>query len=171
MSSGIKNLQAHARAHARRERLETGGMPLPYDDDSGIDGFGLTPVDDDMPSYSSPEDGGGSSSHSTSSSSTAYSASQHHHHRPPPHHMKQQQQQQHDHHHHHHHPQGDGVPVSAASYPGYYAGPPSNGYNTPSVSSMGTAQGGGPGSPYMGRVGINSIINGPRRSIDEIPPQ
>lgn len=56
MSNGLKNLQSAARAAARRERLES-GQPLPpgYDDDSGISGIGLTPVDDLDASYSSPE--------------------------------------------------------------------------------------------------------------------
>ena len=67
MSSGIKNLQAHARAYARRERLAS-GQPLAYDDDSGIDGIGLTPVDDMEGAYSSPE---GSTSGTTAASGSS----------------------------------------------------------------------------------------------------
>lgn len=69
MSNGLKNLQASARQCARRERLES-GQPLShgYDDDSGISGIGLTPVDDLDASYSSPETTT-SSSHSNGSNS------------------------------------------------------------------------------------------------------
>ncbi|KAI5458260.1 hypothetical protein BGZ63DRAFT_362921 [Mariannaea sp. PMI_226] len=55
MSNGLKNLQSAARAAARRDRLESGGTLSGYDDDSGISGMGLTPVDDLDTSYSSPE--------------------------------------------------------------------------------------------------------------------
>lgn len=67
MSSGLKNLQSAARAASRRERLES-GQAIGYDDDSGVDGIGLTPVDDLDTSYSSPESG-----HSV------HSAGSHHH--------------------------------------------------------------------------------------------
>ncbi|KAI1748881.1 hypothetical protein F4782DRAFT_534000 [Xylaria castorea] len=55
MHNGLKNLQSAARSAARRERLEQGHTMHGYDDDSGISGIGLTPVDDLDPSYSSPE--------------------------------------------------------------------------------------------------------------------
>ncbi|KAM5372576.1 hypothetical protein ACJZ2D_007476 [Fusarium nematophilum] len=55
MSNGLKNLQSAARAAARRDRLESGGPLSGYDDDSGISGMGLTPVDELDASYSSPE--------------------------------------------------------------------------------------------------------------------
>ncbi|KAI0179081.1 hypothetical protein GGR52DRAFT_579107 [Hypoxylon sp. FL1284] len=62
MNNGLKNLQSAARSAARRERLESGHPMHGYDDDSGISGIGLTPVDDLDASYSSPE-----SSHSGAS--------------------------------------------------------------------------------------------------------
>ncbi|KAI0893585.1 hypothetical protein F4806DRAFT_143592 [Annulohypoxylon nitens] len=62
MNNGLKNLQSAARSAARRERLESGHPIHGYDDDSGISGIGLTPVDDLDASYSSPETT--SSSHS-----------------------------------------------------------------------------------------------------------
>lgn len=47
MSNGLKNLQGHARAGARRERIEQGLPPTdPYGDDSGISMEGLTPGED-----------------------------------------------------------------------------------------------------------------------------
>ncbi|KAJ2902812.1 myb family transcription factor [Zalerion maritima] len=61
MSHGLKNIQSAARAAGRRERVESGqpGLPppgsssyVPADDDSGISGIGLTPVDDLDPSSS-----------------------------------------------------------------------------------------------------------------------
>jgi hypothetical protein len=67
MSNGLKNIQAHARAYARRERLEAGQLLSAYDDDSGIAGIGLTPIPD-VPerSYGSePESPSVDSSHST----------------------------------------------------------------------------------------------------------
>ncbi|KAK2608564.1 hypothetical protein QQS21_002911 [Conoideocrella luteorostrata] len=57
MSNGLKNLQSAARAASRRDRLETGSHITGYDDDSGISGIGLTPVDELDASYSSPETG------------------------------------------------------------------------------------------------------------------
>ncbi|KAI1174837.1 hypothetical protein F4777DRAFT_367928 [Nemania sp. FL0916] len=54
MHNGLKNLQSASRSAARRERLEQGHLNG-YDDDSGISGIGLTPVDDLDASYSSPE--------------------------------------------------------------------------------------------------------------------
>ncbi len=186
MSNGLKNIQSHARAYARRERLESGQPVTAYGDpDDGLDC--VTPVDDlDVAdqSYSSPETGGSSTGpHSTpgGSSGSAASASYLHH----AHH----QQQQHHHNPHHHHQ------AAAAAYQGYAAyhhpqqqqpPPHGHGYST-SVSSTGTAPGGyqtqgqaqpgqaqagGSGSqgssPYMGHggrlpsvgdMGIDAIIN------------
>ncbi|CRK10470.1 hypothetical protein BN1723_009156, partial [Verticillium longisporum] len=68
-----------ARSAARRERLES-GQPLPpgYDDDSGISGIGLTPVDELDPSYSSPETAS-SGGHSASGGSNGYAPHHHQH--------------------------------------------------------------------------------------------
>ncbi|KAF6831321.1 myb family transcription factor [Colletotrichum musicola] len=148
MSNGLKNLQSAARAGARRERLES-GQPLPpgYDDDSGISGLGLTPVDELDASYSSPETV--SSSHSASGGSThsaaGYVASFHQHLQPLHH---------------------------AGQYGGY-GHHPGHGY-TSSISSNGSVNGGygqsqSP-SPYLhphGQrlpsvdMGIDAIINRP----------
>lgn len=65
MSNGIKNMQSAARAGERRQKLESGQHIQGYDDDSGISGIGLTPVDGLDPSYSSPETTS-SGGHSTS---------------------------------------------------------------------------------------------------------
>ncbi|KAF7556485.1 hypothetical protein G7046_g6296 [Stylonectria norvegica] len=74
MSNGLKNLQSAARAAARRDRLESGGPLSGYDDDSGISGMGLTPVDELDASYSSPETtaSGAHSVHSNNAASAAY---------------------------------------------------------------------------------------------------
>jgi hypothetical protein len=154
MSNGLKNLQSAARAAARRERLES-GQPLPpgYDDDSGISGIGLTPVDDLDASYSSPESassGGYSHAAAVAAAGSHFAA------------MQQQQQ-----------------PLHAG---GYYGAPgPHHGY-TSSVSSSSAASGpygaGGNGhhgasqspSPYLHPLaqrlpsvdmGIEAIINRP----------
>jgi hypothetical protein len=72
MSNGLKNLQSAARQASRRERLETGSHMTGYDDDSGISGIGLTPVDELDASYSSPEASSSmGAAHSFSSSSAA----------------------------------------------------------------------------------------------------
>ncbi|KAH6877123.1 hypothetical protein B0T10DRAFT_193897 [Thelonectria olida] len=73
MSNGLKNLQSAARAAARRDRLESGGTLSGYDDDSGISGMGLTPVDELDTSYSSPETTS-SAMHSAHSSTASASA-------------------------------------------------------------------------------------------------
>jgi len=70
MSNGLKNLQSAARSGARRQRLETGHQIQGYDDDSGISGIGLTPVDGLDASYSSPETTA-SAGHSSSGISTS----------------------------------------------------------------------------------------------------
>ncbi|KAF3762189.1 hypothetical protein M406DRAFT_347402 [Cryphonectria parasitica EP155] len=57
MANGLKNLQGHARAAARRERMEQGLPPTDhYNDDSGIS-MDLTPVDEFGPEdpYGSPD--------------------------------------------------------------------------------------------------------------------
>ncbi|RDA83367.1 hypothetical protein CP532_4744 [Ophiocordyceps camponoti-leonardi (nom. inval.)] len=54
MSNGLKNLQSAARAASRRDRIETSSHQVPgYDDDSGISGIALTPVDELDASYNS----------------------------------------------------------------------------------------------------------------------
>ncbi len=178
MSNGLKNIQSHARAYARRERLES-GQPVAYGDgDDGLDC--VTPVDDlDVAdqSYSSPETGGSSTGpHSTpgGSSGSAASASYLHH----AHHTQQ----------HHHHNPHHAAAAAYQGYAGYHHAPQQqpqhgHGYST-SVSSTGTAPGGyatqgqqaqaqqGSGStgssPYMGHggrlpsvgdMGIDAIIN------------
>jgi hypothetical protein len=186
MSNGLKNIQSHARAHARRERLESGQPLTAYDDPDGALGC-LTPVDDvDVAdqSYSSPETGGSTTgAHSTpgGSSGSAGSAGSHSH--PTFANMHHHHQHQHPHH----------TQVGAAAAAGYqgYAGYATHhqqqthhghGYSN-SVSSTGTAggysgvgvgqqPGSGSGSqgtsPYMGHgarlpsvgdMGIDAIIN------------
>ncbi|KAL1843985.1 hypothetical protein VTJ49DRAFT_6389 [Mycothermus thermophilus] len=182
MSNGLKNIQSHARAYARRERLESGQSLGPYDDTDN--GMCLTPIDDpDMDgdgadqSYSSPETGsstGGpqSTPGAGSSGGSAISAGSSHHqpyaslHHGHGHHHSQ-------HHSQHHHSQAYG----AQGYGGY-----GHAYSN-SVSSTGSAPGGdvsngrgnggssGNGtSPYlgngrlpsigdMGSMGIDAIIN------------
>ncbi|KAI1109142.1 hypothetical protein F5Y14DRAFT_43422 [Nemania sp. NC0429] len=77
MHNGLKNLQSASRSAARRERLEQGHSMHGYDDDSGISGIGLTPVDDLDASYSSPEASSVHSQHSCGSGSAGYGM--HHH--------------------------------------------------------------------------------------------
>ncbi|KJZ75283.1 hypothetical protein HIM_05209 [Hirsutella minnesotensis 3608] len=72
MSNGLKNLQSAARAASRRDRLETSSHVTGYDDDSGISGIGLTPVDELDASYSSPELGSSGPSSYSSSGSVGY---------------------------------------------------------------------------------------------------
>lgn len=184
MSNGLKNIQSHARAYARRERLESGQPLTGYDDPDGALGC-LTPVDDvDVAdqSYSSPETGGSTGAHSTpgGSSGSGASAASHSHaaYMAAHHHHQQQQQQQ-------HHQQHHQAAVAGAyqGYPGYgHHQAPHHGYSN-SVSSTGTAGGyvtnpggaaGGSGtgsqgtSPYLGHgnrlpsvgdMGIDAIIN------------
>ncbi|KAM7221236.1 hypothetical protein V8F06_003411 [Rhypophila decipiens] len=156
MSNGLKNIQSHARAYSRRERLESGQPLGAYDDDSGISGIGLTPIDDDVAdhSYSSPEPSGSTGAHSTpgASSGSGSTAS--------------------------HQTYGAAAMHQQNSYHGYNAyhhQQPHHGYSH-SVSSTGTAgyagQPGQPGSqgasPYMdhnnrlpsvGDMGIGALIN------------
>lgn len=77
MSNGLKNLQSAARAAARRDRLESGGQLSGYDDDSGISGMGLTPVDELDASYSSPETTSSAAQSVHSNSASAAAAYQH----------------------------------------------------------------------------------------------
>lgn len=72
MHNGLKNLQSASRSAARRERLEQGHSMHGYDDDSGISGIGLTPVDDLDASYSSPETSSVHSQHSGGSGGGGY---------------------------------------------------------------------------------------------------
>lgn len=70
MNTGLKNIMSYARKDAAYERMES-RQPLSqgYDDDSGISGIGLTPVDDLDASYSSPETVSTTSSNSNASNS------------------------------------------------------------------------------------------------------
>ena len=151
MSNGLKNIQSHARAYARRERLESGQPLGPYDDDSGVSGIGLTPIED-LAEYSSPETGSAGAHSTPGGSSNGGSSS--------------------------HHASFGGMHHNQTSYHqgGYHQSgyQPQHGYSN-SVSSTGTAgyghaqtsssQG---ASPYMshnsrlpgvGDLGINSLIN------------
>ncbi|KAL7944928.1 hypothetical protein V8C42DRAFT_324110 [Trichoderma barbatum] len=159
MSNGLKNLQSAARAASRRDRLETGASLTGYDDDSGISGIGLTPVDELDASYSSP---------ATSSSGThSYSSSASYHQQPQP--QQPQQQQQHLQPHSHLHPQHH--QGSYAMGPAYYGG---HGYSSSVSSTTSMSQGyvsrGGTGtsqdsSPYLDSqrlstdMGIESLVH------------
>ncbi|KAI1463265.1 uncharacterized protein F4812DRAFT_256442 [Daldinia caldariorum] len=77
MNNGLKNLQSAARSAARRERLESGHPMHGYDDDSGISGIGLTPVDDLDASYSSPETTASSSHSGGSNAGGGYGGAMH----------------------------------------------------------------------------------------------
>ncbi|KAH9908849.1 hypothetical protein F4778DRAFT_200088 [Xylariomycetidae sp. FL2044] len=82
MNNGLKNLQSASRSASRRERLENGhnaSMHVGYDDDSGISGVALTPVDDFDASYSSPETTASSSHSGGSASAGAYTTNGYHH--------------------------------------------------------------------------------------------
>ncbi|KAK1752990.1 hypothetical protein QBC47DRAFT_304928 [Echria macrotheca] len=147
MSNGLKNIQSHARACARRERLESGQPLTGYDDDSGVSGIGLTPIDDMADqSYSSPEASGSAGAHSTPGGSSNGGSS--------------------------HHTSFATMHHSQGGYANYQTYQPQHGYSN-SVSSTGTAygqpqgQGSQGASPYMGgsrlpsvgEMGINSLIN------------
>ncbi|KAJ4407087.1 hypothetical protein N0V85_004418 [Neurospora sp. IMI 360204] len=144
MSNGLKNIQSHARSYSRKERLANGQSSSGYDDDSGISGIGLTPIDDDdVDDYSSPEPSGSiHGAHSTSGGSTGSGGTSSH------------------------------QAFAQSSYQNY-GYQPHHGYSN-SVSSTGTtgyAHHGGSSqgtSPYMGHgnrlpsvgdMGINNIIN------------
>lgn len=170
MSNGLKNLQSAARAATRHDRLQSqnaaaaasaGGGPLSgYDDDSGISGIALTPVDELDASYSSPETSSSSGGAHSAASSTASAPGYHHHHSSM-----------------HLHPQ-QAIGGSGSAYLGSYGYPAAthhhNGHRySSSVSS--TASAGHPydghsqsSSPYMrGQrlssvdMGIGAIINRP----------
>jgi hypothetical protein len=116
MSNGLKNLQSASRAASRNERLRTqgaaGGPLTGYDDDSGISGIGLTPVDELDASYSSPSTSSSGGGHSATSSTASASFHGHPH---ASHH--------HQHHHHHHQPHPAQMPphVQLQALPGSYA--------------------------------------------------
>lgn len=155
MSNGLKNLQSAARAASRHDRLtsQSAGGPLSgYDDDSGISGIGLTPVDELDASYSSPETGSSSGGVHSASSSNASAGFPHHPMSGP-------------------HPSMHGGNQYLSSYAAY--GNPPHGHRYSSSVSSTTSQQhyGGPsphGSPYMpGQrlpsvdMGIGAIINRP----------
>ncbi|KAK3305633.1 uncharacterized protein B0T15DRAFT_396222 [Chaetomium strumarium] len=167
MSNGLKNIQSHARAFARRERLESGRPLTAYDDPDGALGC-LTPVDDvDVAdqSYSSPETGGSTTGpHSTPGGSQGSAASAGH------------AAYANMHHPHHSQAAAAGYQYGGYGHPQQHHG---HGYSN-SVSSTGTAggyttgasqqsAGGSQGtSPYMGHggrlpsvgdMGIDSLIN------------
>ena len=159
MSNGLKNIQSHARAYSRRERLESGQPMSQYEDDSGVSGIGLTPIDDmEEHDYSSPEATSSTGSHSTPGGSSGHGSSGSHH-------------GYGGHHLHSHHNS-----YQSSNYGGYQ---PHHTYSH-SVSSTGTAgyggqhhqQGNGQSSqgtsPYMGHgnrlpsvgdMGIDAIMN------------
>lgn len=145
MSNGLKNLQSAARAASRRDRLEAGAPLTGYDDDSGISGLALTPVDELDASYSSPE----------TSSSASSSAGYHHHHHP---HMSAHSQS---------HLQPLGAAYGLGAYGGtggYGAGAGHHGYSS-SVSSSASAGQGYASHPGMGASQSNSpYLDGPRMS-------
>jgi hypothetical protein len=164
MSNGLKNIQSHARAHARRERLESGQPLAGYEDPDGAIGC-LTPIEDEAPdqSYSSPEAGG---PHSTPGGSSGSGASG-----------------SHFLHHHQHHSQAAAGYQTYGGYGHHHQAPTHHGHGySNSVSSTGTAPGGyqqqsqgqvaGTGSqgasPYIGHsgrlpsvgdMGIDALIN------------
>lgn len=178
MSNGLKNIQSHARAHARRERLESGQPLTGYDDDSGLGG--LTPIDDvdvDVDvgdqSYSSPETGGahstpggssGSGGSGGSSAAASFAAHLQHHgqavsavagyatyggyHHQPAHH----------HHHHHGHGYSNSVSSTGTAPGAGYGGSAAGGGGS---SSTGTSPYLGHGNrlPSVGDMGIDAMLN------------
>ncbi|KAH8655968.1 hypothetical protein BGZ61DRAFT_372837 [Ilyonectria robusta] len=168
MSNGLKNLQSAARAAARRDRLESGGALSGYDDDSGISGMGLTPVDELDASYSSPETTSSvmhSAHSSTASAAATYQAMQQ---------QQQHRQQQQP----HTHMTALGANPAAYGLGAYGAGYGGHGYSS-SVSSTASAGHGygahaGNGhsqgnSPYLSThrpqssdMTLGAIINRPR---------
>lgn len=181
MSNGLKNIQSHARAHARRERLESGQPLTGYDDPDGALGC-LTPVDDvdvDVAdqSYSSPETGGSTTgAHSTpgGSSGSAGSAGSHSHAAfANLHHHHQQHHNQaaaaavgypgyggYGHHHHHHQQQQQQAHHHGHAYSNSVSSTgTAGGYGTASSTQQQQQAAGGSGtgsqgtSPYMGHGG------------------
>ncbi|KEY73019.1 hypothetical protein S7711_04682 [Stachybotrys chartarum IBT 7711] len=171
LGHGYKNLQSLARAAARRDRLEGNASHSGYDDDSGISGIGLTPVDELDASYSSPETNASPSGPHAAAAVAGYMSAHHH----------QQHQHQQQHHHHqqqlHPHAQAHLQPLGANGYGmGGYGGA-YHGYSS-SVSSNASAAGHGyhggsqGGSPYMqgqrqssADMGIEAIMNRPGRRV------
>ncbi|KAH6645485.1 hypothetical protein BKA67DRAFT_527139 [Truncatella angustata] len=147
MSSGIKNVQNAARAGNRRERAESGQPFHGYDDDSGISGIGLTPVDDLDASYSSPETASSSSHSASNSFHNGYHM-----------HLNQQAYS------HHGYPASNGG-MSSSDYGSSVSSTAAHGYGTIPSHSHHHSQG---NSPYMGQrlpsvdMGIESIINRPQ---------
>ncbi|KAI0126292.1 myb family transcription factor [Xylariales sp. AK1849] len=151
MNSGLKNIQNSARAGARRERQEAGQSFHGYDDDSGISGIGLTPVDDLDASYSSPE----TAPSSSNSAGSSFHNSMH------PMHLNNQ---------------GYGHNYNASN-----GGLSSSGYSSSVSSTAAQGYGALPthshhsqgGSPYMGHgqrlpsvdMGIDAIINRPQHGV------
>ena len=159
MSNGIKNLQSASRAASRRDRLEAAAPLTGYDDDSGISGIALTPVDELDPSYSSPETAstGGPHSASSSASVAAYQ------------HQLQTHAQAHL------QPLGGGA-ASAYGYAGGYATNAHHGYSSSVSSTASQSYGGHAGAhnssgSYMTErmpsadMGIDAIINRPGRRV------
>ncbi|KAH8176762.1 MYB-like protein [Sarocladium implicatum] len=120
LSNGLKNLQSASRSGSRRDRLESVASIPGYDDDSGIGGIGLTPVDELDPSFNSPET-------SPSGSSSSGHAGPHHH--------RQQLHQQHHHHQNHRHI------AASAHLQAIGGGAPANSYGLPYTNGYGTHHG------------------------------
>ncbi|KHE79124.1 hypothetical protein GE21DRAFT_1221700 [Neurospora crassa] len=153
MSNGLKNIQSHARSYSRKERLANGQSSSGYDDDSGISGIGLTPIDDDdVDDYSSPEPSsgsihGGGAHSSTSGGSSTGSGGTPSHHQAFAHQSNYQTYGYQPHH-------GYSNSVSSTGTTGGYA-------HHHGGSSQGTSPYMGHGNrlPSVGDMGINSIIN------------
>ncbi|KAL7821771.1 hypothetical protein V8C26DRAFT_426543 [Trichoderma gracile] len=175
MSNGLKNLQSAARAASRRDRLETGASLTGYDDDSGISGIGLTPVDELDASYSSPATSS-SGAHSFSSSASYHQQQQQH--QSQHHHHQQQQHLQPPHSHSHLHPHSQHHQSSyGMAAPAYYGGGGGgHGYSSSVSSTASMSHGyvsrGGTGtsqdsSPYLDSqrlstdMGIESLVHRP----------
>lgn len=147
MSNGLKNLQGHARAGARRERIEQGLPPTDPYDDSGISMEGLTPGED----MDAEDPWGSPDRRSTSVGAHSYTNNGLHHHSAYGMHPQQQQQQQQ----YPSHSYSSSVSSSTAGY-GHDA------HQQQQAQSQSA-------SPYMGPVprmpsvdmGIDSIINRP----------
>ncbi|KAK3939991.1 hypothetical protein QBC46DRAFT_137167 [Diplogelasinospora grovesii] len=183
MSNGLKNIQSHARAFARRERLETGGhhhipgVGTGYDDDSGVSGIGgaMTPIDEDLnnphESYGhspDPSGGGGGGGSSTAQSTPPGSngsstASQHTYHAPihgGHYSLAAYQQvvggyhQQQQHHPHHHHHHHHGYSNSMSS-----TGSTAAGYSNNNQGAQSPYMGHNNRLPSVGDMGIDAIIN------------
>jgi hypothetical protein len=140
MSKGLKNLQSAARAASRRGRIETDAAVAAaaaaagntgYDDDSGVSGIGLTPVDE-FDQYSSPAPSPSTINVAHSFASTAT--------QPVYHHQMQAQQT-------HLHPNVNNFALTAP-YSGQYVG--QHAYSS-SISSDGSLQ-----HPFVSRRGNES---------------